>query len=121
MGTGSHQYPVMDTNTTGEQRAPNPSLSTLWNVVSPYRSFRKEGREAARPTNGDAGKGVGKSECRPAMGRIRVVNITRRESELTSLRCLDTRTMEESIQKVLQMSVACATGATFPARASTSV
>ena len=33
-------------------------------------------------------------------------NITRRESELTSLRCLGTRTMEESTQKVLQMSVA---------------
>jgi hypothetical protein len=33
-------------------------------------------------------------------------NITRRESELTSLRCLGTRTTEESIQKVLQMSVA---------------
>jgi len=33
-------------------------------------------------------------------------NITRRESGLTSLRCLDTRTPEESTQKVLQMSVA---------------
>ena len=41
-------------------------------------------------------------------------NITRRESGLTSLRCLDTRTREESLQKVLQMSVACFTGATFP-------
>ena len=26
-------------NATGGQRAPNPSLSTLWNVVSPYCSF----------------------------------------------------------------------------------
>ena len=33
-------------------------------------------------------------------------NITRRASGLTSLRCLDTRTREESIQKVLQMAVA---------------
>ena len=33
-------------------------------------------------------------------------NITRRASELTSLRCLGTRTTEESIQKVLQMAVA---------------
>ena len=32
-------------------------------------------------------------------------NMTRRESELTSLRCLGTRTTEESVQKVLQMSV----------------
>ena len=33
-------------------------------------------------------------------------NITRRASGQTSLRCLGTRTMEESIQKVLQMTVA---------------
>ena len=33
-------------------------------------------------------------------------HITRRESELTSLRCLGTRTTEESIQKVLEMLVA---------------
>ena len=32
--------------------------------------------------------------------------MTRRESGLTSLRCLGTRTMEASIQKVLHMSVA---------------
>ena len=32
--------------------------------------------------------------------------MTRRESELTSLRCLGTRTTEESVEKVLQMSVA---------------
>jgi hypothetical protein len=33
-------------------------------------------------------------------------NITRRASGLTSLRCLGTRTTEESVQKVLQMAVA---------------
>ena len=33
-------------------------------------------------------------------------NITRRASEQTSLRCLGTRTREESVQKVLQMTVA---------------
>ena len=33
-------------------------------------------------------------------------NVTRRASGLTSLRCLGTRTREESIQKVLQMTVA---------------
>jgi len=32
-------------------------------------------------------------------------NITRRASGLTSLRCLGTRTPEESVQRVLQMSV----------------
>jgi hypothetical protein len=39
--------------------------------------------------------------CVQAMG-----NITRRVSGQTSLRCLGTRTTEESIQKVLQMAVA---------------
>ena len=59
-------------NAPGGQRAPNPSVSTLRNVVSSYRSFRKKGREAVRPTDDGAGKGVGKSERRPVAGRIRV-------------------------------------------------
>ena len=59
-------------NAPGEQRAPNPFLSTLRNVVSPYRSFRKKGRKVVRPTQGGAGRGVGKSERRPVVGRIRV-------------------------------------------------
>ena len=59
-------------NAPGGERAPHPSLSTLRNVVSPYRSFRQKGRKAARPTHGGAGMGVGKSEGRPVMGRIRV-------------------------------------------------
>ncbi len=58
-------------NTPGGQRAPNPFESILRNVVSPYCSCRK-GREAARPTNGSAGRGVGKSECRSVMEWIRV-------------------------------------------------
>ena len=59
-------------NAPGGERAPHPCVSTLWNVVSSYRSFRKKGREAVRSTNGGAGMGVGKSEGRPVMGRIRV-------------------------------------------------
>ena len=112
-------------NAPGGERAPNPFGSTLRNVVSPYRSCRKTGKKAVRPTDGDAGKGVGKSEGHPVVGWIRVApdlgNITRRASGQTSLRCLGTRTREESIQKVLQMTVACSTGATFPVRASTSL
>jgi hypothetical protein len=111
-------------NAPGGERAPHPFGSTLRNVVSPYRSFLK-GRKAIRPTKGDAGKGVGKSERHPVVGWIRVApdlgKITRRASGQTSLRCLGTRTREESIQKVLQMTVARSTGATFPARASTSL
>src|SRR5215510_2385915 len=100
-------------NAPGGERAPNPSGSTLRNVVSPYCP------------SGSAGRGVGKSEGHPVMGWIRVApdlgNITRRASGQTSLRCLGTRTREEAIQKVLQMTVARSTGATFPARASTSL
>ena len=64
-------------NAPGGQRAPNPSVSTLRNVVSPYRSFRKEGRKAVRPTNDGVGKGVGKSESRPVMGRIGIETSSR--------------------------------------------
>jgi hypothetical protein len=38
-------------------------------------------------------------------GARRTGNITRRASGQTSLRCLGTRTPEESVQKVLQMAV----------------
>jgi hypothetical protein len=55
----------------GGERAPHSFVSTLWNVVSPYRPFF-EGKKIARSTDGDAGMGVGKSECRPVMGWIRV-------------------------------------------------
>jgi hypothetical protein len=87
----------------GGERAPHPFGSTLRNVVSPYRSCRKTGKQAVRLTDGDAGKGVGKSERHP-VGWIRVApdlsHITRRASGQTSLRCLGTRTREESLQKV---------------------
>src|SRR5262245_39758891 len=58
-------------NAPGEQRAPNPFVSTLRNVVSPYCSSTR-GRKAARPTNGSVGRGVGKSEGHPVRGWIRV-------------------------------------------------
>src|SRR5262252_8685028 len=62
-------------NAPGGERAPNPFGSTLRNVVSPYRSRRKRhvtGKKAVRPTDGDAGKGVGKSERPPVVGWRRV-------------------------------------------------
>src|SRR5439155_24948946 len=53
------------------------------------------GKRRSAPCNGaDTG-------CANAFG-----NITRRVSGQTSLRCLGTRTIEESIQKVFQMAVA---------------
>jgi len=41
----------------------------------------------------------------PCNGRDTGCNITRRESEPPSLRCLGTKTIEELVQKVLQMAV----------------
>ena len=38
----------------------------------PVALLPEEGKEVVRPTDGGAGKGVGKSEGRPVMGRIRV-------------------------------------------------
>src|SRR5215471_21544411 len=112
-------------NAPGGERAPHPFGATLRNVVSPYRSWRKTGKKAVRPTDGDAGKGVGKSERRPVVGWLRVApdlgNITRRASGQTALRGLGTRTREEAIQKVVQMTVARSTGAPCPVRASTAL
>ena len=56
----------------GGKSAPHPCLSTVWNVGSPSRPLREQGRQAARSTEGAAGRGVGKSAGRPGMGRIRV-------------------------------------------------
>ena len=61
-------------NAPGGQRAPNPFVSILRNVVSPYRAFC-EGRKAVRPPKGGAGMGVGQSEGRLVMRRIRVAPI----------------------------------------------
>ena len=73
-GTGSCHYPAMDTQRYRRTESTSPVLVNLAeNVGSPYRSFRKEGRKAVRSTDGGAGKGVGQSEGRPVMGRIRVV------------------------------------------------
>src|SRR2546428_13014816 len=95
-------------NAPGGERAPNPSMSTLRNVVSPYCPWR-------------CGYGGGKKRRPSCNGTDTGCNMTRRESGLTSLRCLGTRTIEESVQKVLQMAVACSTGATFPVRTSASI
>jgi hypothetical protein len=61
-------------NAPGGQRAPNPFVSTLRNVGSPYCSSTR-GRKAARPTSGGAGRGVGKSERHPVMGWIWVAPV----------------------------------------------
>ena len=70
-------------------------------------SFLSQDREGSRKADQwRYGYGGGKKRRPSCNGTDTGCNITRRESEQTSLRCLGTRTMEESIQKVLQMTVA---------------
>src|SRR5215510_1204113 len=112
-------------NAPGGERAPNPSLSTLRNVVSPYRSFL-QGRKAIRPTKGDAGRGVGKSECLLVIGRIRVapgVPARSPDAQAGRLPCgVSAREPRRNrYRRCCKWRWPRATGATFPARASTSV
>ena len=70
-------------------------------------SFLSQEREGSRKADQwRCGYGGGKKRRPSCNGTNKGGNITRRASEQTSLRCLGTRTMEESIQKVLQMTVA---------------
>jgi hypothetical protein len=112
-------------NAPGGQRAPHPFVSTLWNVVSSYRSFLK-GRKAVRPTTGGAGRGVGKSECLLVMGRIRVAPgalATSPDAQAGRLLCgVSAREPRRNrYRRCCTWRWMCSTGATFPVRASTSV
>ena len=55
---------------TGEQRAPNPSVSFTRNTVSPYHSSQEVGTPQGEPTALRVEEG-GKSECRRGMKRRR--------------------------------------------------
>jgi hypothetical protein len=112
-------------NAPGGQRAPHPSVSTLRNVVSPYCSSTR-GREAARPIDGGAGMGVGKSECLLVIGRIRVapgVLATSPAAQAGRLPCgVSAREPRRNrYRRCCKWRWTCSTGATFPVRASTSV
>jgi hypothetical protein len=112
-------------NAPGGQRAPHLSLSTLRNVVSPYCSSTR-GREAARPTNGSAGRGVGKSEGHSVMGWIRVAPVvwaTSPDAQAGRLPCgVSAREPRKNrYRRCCKGRWLRATGATFPVRASTSV
>jgi len=108
-GPGLRQPRSWPANAPGGPRAPPPSLAPVRHVVSPYRSFL-QGSKVVRPSNGDAGMGVGTSAWPPGhgaeTGRAQAFgNRTRRASGQTARRCLGTRTTEESVQKVLHMAV----------------
>jgi hypothetical protein len=120
-GTGSCFDPVMDTPRSRriESTSPDPvNRAERGKPVSLLLHGREEGRTA---TPGRCGYGGGKKRMPSCNGTETGGNITRRASELTSLRCLGTSTTEESVQQVWHMSVACSTGAPFPVRESTNV
>ena len=87
-------------------------------MVSP--SFSRKGKRAVRSADRMAGKG-GWSKRKLLCNAADKDDLVLHESGLTSIWCLGTKTTEESVQRVLQMSVACSTGATFPGRESTFV
>jgi len=110
-GTGSQTYPVMDTKRYRRTESTYPVRVNLVERGKPV-SLLPKGRKGSRKTDQwRCGYGGGKKRrpschgmdtgCANCLG-----NITRRASGQTSLRCLGTRTTEESVQKVLQMSVA---------------
>src|SRR6266568_909715 len=105
-GTGSCFYPVMDTPRYRriESTSPEPvNLVERGKPVSLLLQRREEGRKA---NPGRCGYGGGKKRRPSCNGTETGCNITRRASAQTSLRCLGTRTIEGSIQKVWQMTVA---------------
>ena len=72
VGTGAPPSPVTDTQHSRRTESTSPVLVNRVERGKPVALLAKEGRESARPTDGDAGPGVGKSEGRPVAGRRRV-------------------------------------------------
>ena len=120
-GTGSQTYPVMDSQRYRRTESTSPVLVNRVERGKPVSSLLQGREEGCKADQWRCGYGGGKKRRPSCHGTDTGCHITRRESEQTSLRCLGTRTREESIQKVSQMAVARSTGATFPVRASTSL
>ena len=105
-GTGSGHSPVMDIQRYRRIESTSPVTVNLVERGKPVSLLLKRREESRKTTQRRCGYGGGKKRRPPCSGTDTGCNITRRASGLTSLRCLGTRTMEESIQKVLQMTVA---------------
>ena len=110
-GTGSCLSPVMDTTRSRRIESTSPVAVNLVERGKPV-SFLSQERERSRKADQRwCGYGGGKKRRPPCNGvdtgyARGLGNITRRASGQTSLRCLGTRTTEESVQKVWHMSVA---------------
>ncbi len=105
-GTGSCLYPVMDTGRYRRIESTSPVTVNLVERGKPVSFLSQERKESRQADPRRCGYGGGKKRRPSCNGTDTGCNITRRASGQTSLRCLGTRTTEESVQKVLQMSVA---------------
>jgi hypothetical protein len=104
-GRGCRQSPSMDTQRYRRTESTSPVLGNLVERGKPV-SLLPQGRSEGRQGNGGrCGYGGGKKRRPSCQGTETGCNITRRASALTALRCLGTRTTEESLQKVWQMAV----------------
>ena len=96
VGTGSPPYPVMDSQHHRRTASTSPMLVNRAERGKPV-SLLPQGREGERKANGwRCGSGGGKKRRPPRSGTETGCHMTRRASELTSLRWLGTRTTEES-------------------------
>ena len=96
----------MDIQRYRRTESTSPILVNLVERGKPVSFLSQEREESRKANQWRCGYGGGKKRRPSCNGADTGCNITRRESGQTSLRCLGTRTMEESIQKVLQMTVA---------------
>ena len=105
-GTGSCFDPVMDTERSRRIESTSPVTVNLVERGKPVSFLPKGREEGCKANQRRGGYGGGKKRRSSCHGTDTGCNITRRASAQTSLRCLGTRTMEESVQKVWHMSVA---------------
>jgi hypothetical protein len=125
-GTEIPGFSVMDTHRYRRTESTSPIRVNLVERGKPVSLLLKEGKEAVRPTKGDAGKGVGKSAGRLVMRRIRVapvVSATSPDAQAGRLPCgVSVREQQRNrYRRCCKCRWLCSTGATCPARASTSV
>ena len=110
-GTGSCFYPVMDTTRYRRIESTSPDPVNLAERGKPV-SLLLKGREEGRKANlGRCGYGGGKKRTPSCNGTDTGCNITRRASELTSLRCGWTRALDEPIKGAMQMTAEPSAGA----------
>ena len=103
-------FPVMDTPCYRRIESTSPILVNLGERGKPVALLAQAREESRKANRWRCGYGGGKKRRPPCNGEDTGCascsgNMTRRESGQTSLRCLGTRTTEESTKKVWHMSV----------------